>query len=357
MEGLKRNPNEINPEREGRGSARGRGQLAAINHRSNLEEEMTLLKDDEIYDLVFGESPIVTNYPFPPVVPTPEGEEARDPWFGPQSPVQASSLDLHVGQILVPKMEQGKPGSVAKPLEELALKLGHTVVVVTQEELRLPNRIGAFGFPPARLSSRGLLMTNPGHVDPGFHGPMRFTVMNIGTEDITLRRGDPIVTLLLLRLSADAKAGYAQRRGFAKAVSGPEQRQVDCLSVDFLEVGNRAKSAAEEAVRGAEYRAKLWSAIVPIGSALAVVIAGVISLWIPVQQMKTEVEGVKKVLDMQEQKSRLDRLDELELLQEKIKAIEASIIEDAPGVANGIDEGNADEVDPAPANSGGGDQS
>ena len=167
---------------------------------------MALLKDDELIPLLTGTKLIVAGLPQPPTLPTPPGGTAPDSWYGPKSAVQPSSVDLHIGAILLPGVGEDEPGGVTQPKEDHTLRFGHTAVITSQEQLNLPNHIAALGFPPARLSFRGLLMTNPGHVDPGYVGLMRFTVMNVGREDITLRRGDPIVTLLFFRLNGDTRA-------------------------------------------------------------------------------------------------------------------------------------------------------
>ncbi|HXH11371.1 MAG TPA: hypothetical protein VNP04_16615 [Alphaproteobacteria bacterium] len=53
-------------------------------------------------------------------------------------------------------------------------------MVLTLEEFNLPGSIAVVGFPPSHVSFQGILMTNPGHVDPGYVGRMRFTVMKKG---------------------------------------------------------------------------------------------------------------------------------------------------------------------------------
>ena len=69
------------------------------------------------------------------------------------SAIQPSSIDLHIGAILVPNVDKDTSGSVSKPKEELPLKLGQTVVIVSSEEVKLPKNIAAFGFLlPAFLS-------------------------------------------------------------------------------------------------------------------------------------------------------------------------------------------------------------
>lgn len=168
---------------------------------------MPLLNDQELVDLVLTKK-IIEGLPDPPSLPNATAIEA---WYGRDSAIQPSSIDLHIGDILVPNVTADAPGSVAKPKKDFTLQLGQMVVITSLEQLNLPDNIAAFGFPPARLSSRGLLMTNPGHVDPGFRGGLSFTVMNIGKADISLRKHDPIVTLLFFELKSAAKAGYATR--------------------------------------------------------------------------------------------------------------------------------------------------
>jgi hypothetical protein len=169
-------------------------------------------------------------------------------------------------------------------------------------------------------------MTNPGHVDPGYVGPMRFTVMNVGKADITLRTGDPIVTLLFFRLSGDAHAGYAQRNGLVSPVSGPSQNDVNLLSLDFLDVSGRADAAATKAVANAEFRAKVWGFVIsPLAGIITALVVGFFSVWQPMNQVKTDLEQVKKVLDLKEAKSRLDKFDEMEKLQKRIDELENTL--------------------------------
>jgi len=172
-------------------------------------------------------------------------------------------------------------------------------------------------------------MTNPGHVDPGFWGPLKFTVMNIGKEDITLRKGDPIVTLLFFRLSADVKAGYSERFNLTKAMTGPTQDKVNSLSFDFLDIDARADKAAVKAVATAEYRLKFWGTIVPLWGAVATIISalafGFFGLWQPVNQFKADLEQIKKVLDLKEAKSRLDKFEDMDKLQKRMDQIEMKL--------------------------------
>src|ERR1700687_808821 len=121
--------------------------------------------------------------------------------FDKNSPVQPSSIDLHIGSIFIPGTQLGDDGCEAKPLHRHTLGPGQTALVTTLEILDLPNNIAAIGFPPSRISAQGLLMTNPGHIDPGYKGPMHFTVINMGRQEFSLRRSGMIVTVLFFEMS------------------------------------------------------------------------------------------------------------------------------------------------------------
>ena len=63
----------------------------------------------------------------------------------------------------------------------------------------------------ARLN-KGLLMTNPGHVDPGYSGRLHLTVINMSRSDMVLRCKDAILTVIFYKLGGECKAGYDERR-------------------------------------------------------------------------------------------------------------------------------------------------
>lgn len=88
------------------------------------------------------------------------------------SQVQPASFDLTVGRVFTPcTEEQNKHGEPVGETQYI-LKPGRTAIVLTREELKMPSNLVAIGFPPSKdMSARGILMTNPGQVDPGYEGP------------------------------------------------------------------------------------------------------------------------------------------------------------------------------------------
>ena len=165
-----------------------------------------------------------------------------------RDPIQPASVDLTIGGIYVPDTAEGKRGSEGHPRDSLSLKPGETAVVETAETCKLPANIGAIGFPPASVSANALLTTNPGHVDPGYHGKLSFTVINMGSENYSLKGGDDIVTLLLFELSANARAPYDVRApGLHGAVTDD---RLNRLAKDFLDINARIRRAVARSERG-----------------------------------------------------------------------------------------------------------
>jgi dCTP deaminase len=83
-------------------------------------------------------------------------------------------------------------------------------------------------------------MTNPGHIDPGYKGPLHLTAINMGRESFEIRRGDLIVTIVVVELAAEPKADFAARYG-SSSPSHITQTQLNRLSADFANVEERAK--------------------------------------------------------------------------------------------------------------------
>jgi len=178
-------------------------------------------------------------------------ELGAEPDFDRYSQIQPASLDLTVGRVFIPGAKPGKPGSATKPITESVLKPGCTAVVYTHETIQMPPFLCGLCFPPDHMSSFGILMTNPGHVDPGFVGKLRFTLINMSEEDFILRPGKRIATLMLLRVEGDSARDYAQRWGAQVEDEEFETRLQELLrrlTQDFLSVQERAHDEAKRVV-------------------------------------------------------------------------------------------------------------
>lgn len=193
------------------------------------------------------------------------------------SKIQPASLDLTIGQIYVPGRMADKLGGINNPYRKsLALEQGHTAFVVTKEELDIPNDVAAIGFPPSSVSRDGLLMTNPGHVDPGYKGHMSFTVINMGRKPYELQVGARIVTLIFMSMNRSASVPFGRLHPIPVTPPPPVDEEVlERLSADFMDIEERAKTIANQSVLTAQWTPPLISA------ALAALATFIISIYEP----------------------------------------------------------------------------
>ncbi len=122
-----------------------------------------------------------------------------------QSSIQPSSYDLRVGtvfrdgQIINQKHHKADEQIVIQPGE--ILSLGHNGGVTIDGQI-------AIAFPMNKWSSEGLLVLNPGFVDPGFNGPLSVKIVNLRKTRISISRGQAIFTVGFFRLGASTTHPY-----------------------------------------------------------------------------------------------------------------------------------------------------
>jgi deoxycytidine triphosphate deaminase len=207
----------------------------------------------------------------PPLI---EGLSTMD-WQSKDSPIQPCSVDLHIGRIQIPSETGREPVQVLSASGDYhSLATGQTAVLTTIETLNMPPNIAGFGFPPSSVSIKGLLMTNPGHVDPGYKGPMHFTVINMARVPYPLQIGSRICTAVFLELDSAVQADYRKRRPLPAGAPGPavpqpglREEEVNRLAKDFVDVEKRAKEIAKDAVKRAQWTATVFAALVSVGIA------------------------------------------------------------------------------------------
>ena len=258
---------------------------------------MRLLNDQALKDLVDRSTPLVAGLPRP-----------KD-WFGKDSPIQPSSIDLHIGSIFVPGTQLGQEGAEDKPRTALSLKPGQTAIITTLETLNLAPTIAAIAFPPSSVSQRGLLTTNPGHVDPGYFGPMHFTVINMSREDFNLQGGDIIVTVLFFEMGDPVKVDYRTRND-GVVLGAPAQEQINHLSADFLNITERATDLAKAEIRAAGAKLERielrLNAIPIVGAIILATLAYLGPQWLGINDLKAKVEKLEVEKRVTKLEERLD---------------------------------------------------
>lgn len=120
--------------------------------------------------------------------------------------VQACSYDMRIGTVF----REGQIIRAGHPEagKQIIVRPGDVISLFTLEELELGADVAATAYPINSQSSRGLLVLNPGHVDPGFKGPLTVKALNLRKVDIALSFDAPIFTVVFERLAAATQQPY-----------------------------------------------------------------------------------------------------------------------------------------------------
>ncbi|GFO61926.1 hypothetical protein GMST_42510 [Geomonas silvestris] len=218
------------------------------------------------------------------------------------SPFQQCSIDLRVGKIYVPETQPNELGGSYNPkLDEHVLDTGHTIMIRTKEKITLPDDIGGICFSPSRLALKAVLITNMGHVDPGYSGHLHFTAINMGKESFTFRGKDIVCSMIFFKLG-NRVAPFGNEH-FTTVNNGSVQIQIPTvvanyfpkLAKDFVDVSKRAQAIAKAEINDT----KLWQIGVPALAAALAVIAGAVQVYInkpwerEISQLKSKIETLE----------------------------------------------------------------
>ena len=237
------------------------------------------------------------------------------------NPFQQCSIDLHVGYIYVPETDPEKPGGSLKPkTDEHMLGIGHTIMIRTKEEITLPNDLGAICFSPSRLALKAILITNTGHVDPGYSGHLHFTAINMGNEPFSFRSKDIICTMVFFRLSE--KVSPYGKESFVNIPGGNSipaviDNSFPKLSKDFIDVEKRAELIAKAEID----KSKFLQFGIPFLTALVIAAFSLLQVFISkpwekeLSQLVYRVESVEKKVNVE---------GRIKTLEEKILELQAN---------------------------------
>jgi deoxycytidine triphosphate deaminase len=124
-----------------------------------------------------------------------------------KSSIQAASYDLRVGTIF-------KNGKIVNEdheerLRPFQIQPGEIISIFTLEEIILPTNIAGVAFAMNKWSSEGLLVLNPGHIDPGYTGPLTVTALNLRKTPINISREDKIFTIMFYDIGSHTSHPYS----------------------------------------------------------------------------------------------------------------------------------------------------
>ena len=119
---------------------------------------------------------------------------------------QPCSYDLRIGTIY----KNEKIVSASHPESSVyfvKVKPSEIITLLTLEEVNMPQDCCGTVFAINSHSSSGLLILNPGHIDPGYKGPISICAINLSKKPIKLRLKDSIFTIILEKLDKQIPEG------------------------------------------------------------------------------------------------------------------------------------------------------
>jgi dCTP deaminase len=120
--------------------------------------------------------------------------------------------ELRLGNVYYDLTENDRPIQL-KPGQDILIKPGHRVVLITHEELEVPYNVLTRVVSKGSLFSIGLSPVAT-YADPGFSGNIGIVTQNISDKYIVLPQLEPIAKADFTRLSGDVDHPYHGQHGF-----------------------------------------------------------------------------------------------------------------------------------------------
>ena len=110
-----------------------------------------------------------------------------------------NAVILHIGEVI------GKLGPSESTEETLVIPPGRFIFFMTRECINMPFDVDGSLFMNPRISNLGLHFFTLGHVDPGFHGHLTATLLNMTNQPIKLNRNEGCLYFVLAKTNKVAK--------------------------------------------------------------------------------------------------------------------------------------------------------
>lgn len=143
------------------------------------------------------------------------------------------TLGVHPGLIIAKHIEEWGFANVLPLQWALKDNPSHTALAFTEEDLDIPNFIGAQVADKSSYARIFVSALNT-FADPGFKGNLTLELINHGPEPVVIKAGDPIVQLLFTALSSPTDRPYdGKYMHQTKAAHGPRIEPDGTATYDF----------------------------------------------------------------------------------------------------------------------------
>lgn len=135
--------------------------------------------------------------------------------------VNPASIDLRWSGRVRFAQHTGDLWSPVVEAEELVLYGGQLVLLDTLEYVNMPETAAGSLMLKSSMGRKGLEHLHAGYFDPGFEGTATLEITNMHPQPVTLKRGDRIVQLVMMAMTAPPIKSY-QHTGRYNGQTSPE---------------------------------------------------------------------------------------------------------------------------------------
>lgn len=159
--------------------------------------------------------------------------------------VAGACYELRLGNVYYDLTESDQPIQVT-PDQDILIKPGHRVVLITHEELEVPHNVLTRVVSKGSLFSIGLTPVAT-YADPGFSGKLGIVTQNISDKYVVLPQLEPIAKADFTRLTSDVDRPYRGQHGFATGI-WPIKHQLQKSHAEVMD-DSRVGTEKEESYR------------------------------------------------------------------------------------------------------------
>lgn len=164
--------------------------------------------------------------------------------------IKHSSYELSMGSEYYPTGAETKTKISIGDGEQISILPGQFAILLTQEMVCIPKDAIGFISIKASIKFRGLVNVSGFHVDPGFQGPLKFSVYNAGSKEIVLEHGAPVFLLWLASLDRETSYGYDGNHA-GSGITADDVMNINGATIAPPELAARIETL-ERFVRGAK---------------------------------------------------------------------------------------------------------
>ncbi len=122
--------------------------------------------------------------------------------------VKNGAYEMRLGAEVLVTSTKRSTKQLLKVDEQVAIPPGQFCLLMTEETVSIPLDAIAFISIKSTIKFRGLVNVSGFHIDPGFHGRLKYSVFNAGSDDVVLQRGEAVFPMWLCSLDRKTEKGY-----------------------------------------------------------------------------------------------------------------------------------------------------